>query len=46
MHPVGEVAVDVQGQGSVANGDVKLDLEGKERFKITVFWQTTDGRYS
>lgn len=34
VHPVGEVAVDVQGQCRVANGDVELDLEGRERFKI------------
>lgn len=26
VHPVGEVAVDVQRQGSVADGDVELDL--------------------
>lgn len=37
MHPVGEVAVDVQRQGRVAYGDVELDLEGKERCEITVF---------
>lgn len=27
VHPVGEVAVDVKGQGRVADGDVELDLE-------------------
>lgn len=37
VHPVGEVAVDVQGQSRVAYGDVELDLEGKERCEITVF---------
>lgn len=34
MHPVGEVAVDVEGQGCVADGDMELDLRGKERNKI------------
>lgn len=34
MHPVGEVAVDVEGQGRVADGDMELDLRGKERNKI------------
>lgn len=29
MHPVGEVAVDVEGQGRVADGDVELDLGGE-----------------
>ena len=28
VHPVREVAVDVEGQGRVADGDVKLDLRG------------------
>lgn len=37
VHPVGEVAVDVEGQGRVANGDVELDLVGKEAIKNTVF---------
>ncbi len=35
MHPVGEVAVDVEGQGCVADGDVELDLRHEERNKIT-----------
>lgn len=29
MHPVREVAVDVEGQGRVADGDVELDLGGR-----------------
>lgn len=36
VHPVGEVAVDVEGQGCVANGDVELDLRHKERNRITL----------
>lgn len=30
VHPVGEVAVDVQGQGRVTDGDVELDLRQTE----------------
>lgn len=30
VHPVGEVAVDVEGQGCVADGDVELNLRHKE----------------
>ena len=35
MHPVGEVAVDVERQGGVADSDVELDLRQKERNQIT-----------
>lgn len=31
VHPVGEVAVDVEGQGRVADGDMELDLRHEER---------------
>lgn len=33
VHPVREVAVDVEGQGCVADGDVELDLRGKTQVK-------------
>lgn len=34
MHPVGEVAVDVEGQGRVADGDMELDLRGERGVQI------------
>lgn len=34
MHPVGEVTVDVEGQGRVADGDVELNLKHRERNEI------------
>lgn len=35
MHPVGEVAVDVERQGCVADGEVELNLRHEDRDKIT-----------
>lgn len=37
VHPVGEVAVDVERQGRVADGDVELNLRHSERFQVTFF---------
>ena len=34
MHPVGEVTVDVEGQGRVADGDMELNLRDTDRHKI------------
>lgn len=34
VHPVGEVAVDIEGQGCVADGEVELNLRQEDRDKI------------
>lgn len=43
MHPVGEVAVDVEGEGGVADGDVELNLRHNKREKL--LHSCTAGRF-
>ena len=35
MHPVGEVTVDIERQGCVADGDMELDLRYKDTKKTS-----------